>query len=620
MGEQRSEAATPAAWLIRFTALLPFLASAWWWRAGTFSDSGRVPIGHDAFFHARRALDWAGGGLVEFDTRVHAPEGSWILPWAWDSLLGALVVLSRALGLDELELAFALPALVGALNLLLCASIARRLGASDAMAIVATIGLGVSPAFVQHHAFGAIDHHAAELGVVLVMLWLACRMAERPAAGTAMALGMTLGFAHAVHPGLFVWHLPLAIAAALAWWLRSAWPRPWPGCIALGLLLGLALAAIPSQSVRAGLFRYDVFSLFHVWITVLTAAGLLALQALRPTPRSLLVLIVAGAIGLLPLLAAARDGLRFLGTDLEFFSHLSEARGLLPYLAEAGVIGTLRYLGPVIVVGPLALLWLLLRRLGGSAAGLLIGAIFVLASLLGLSQVRFVYLLLPALWIALACAASALSASRGRGYRVALCVVLAAAIALPLPMQLNRSGIGGDRMFAESAPFWKDLRPLCADAQPTILAEPVFGHFIHFFSDCRTLASNLITSPRHEQNVRRVYALLALPPAALPDAAPDIDFVLVRRRPVGSAGTDVCAGEGVGARLICDQQVPGYRLRAQIAAVGRDGKPIRLLGLFEIERADRGQAIDAQPAGPRDPVADRATGENRVSERGHNAD
>ncbi len=56
-------------------------------------DGVFIPADHDSFYHARRMLaalpaPWR---LLQFDPRIHAPEGSWVTwPWAYDMLVTLL--------------------------------------------------------------------------------------------------------------------------------------------------------------------------------------------------------------------------------------------------------------------------------------------------------------------------------------------------------------------------------------------------------------------------------------------------------------------------------------------------------------------------------------------------
>ena len=56
-------------------------------------DGIYIPADHDSFYHARRILAAlpAPWHLLQFDPRIHAPDGSWVTwPWAYDMLIATL--------------------------------------------------------------------------------------------------------------------------------------------------------------------------------------------------------------------------------------------------------------------------------------------------------------------------------------------------------------------------------------------------------------------------------------------------------------------------------------------------------------------------------------------------
>lgn len=577
-------------------ALLPFVYCALSWRSETFSAAGRVPIGYDAFFHARLALQWASGHPVAFDTSIHAPEGSWLVwPWAWDAALGAAVWTSRHLGLDSLELAMALPVLVGVVNLLLVARLLSRLGLNSAWCALAALGVGLAPTFVQNHAFGAIDHHAAELSFVLLTLNLAADLHRDATARRAGALGALLGFSHALHPGLFVWHLPLAFAFGTSWLTGRAVPPNIAVACAVGIAVGLAAAVLPADSVHAGLFQFDVFSLFHVYVSLITAGGLVAIARIAPRPSAKLIVACVAAVAALPLLIEARDGLRWLSGDLEFFNHLVETASPMEFVASRGIGPALRFYGPAVLFGTIALGWWIVSQRLAARGGLMVTAMFVLIVLLGASQVRYAYLWVPAAWMAAIAGLECVHRHVSRPLRALAWSGLVVALLVPLPMTLSKPGIGGDRLFASSQAFWPQLGQICATGSPVLLAEPVFGHFINYFSACRTVANNFVSNSLHESKIREAYALLGGPPEQIAQAAPFVGLVLVRAGPIG-IDTAGCTDRSLNTRLICDDETPGFRRLVEVRATLKDGSSRRLLGLFAVERG-RDEARDAASGG-----------------------
>lgn len=583
-------AASDSAWRARVVcalAALPFLANALAWRTQTFSEAGRVPIGYDAFFHARRALQWSQGGIQSFDTSIHAPEGSWLVwPWAWDTLLGLLTKASWALGLDSLELALAAPVVLGVVNLALLSKLAIRLGSSRLMAAVAVLGVGLSPSFLMTHAFGSIDHHALELTVVVSALVLLIWVSTSRSNLSAVSLGGVLGFSHAVHPGLFIWHLPLIVAALVQWGHNDSWPRRITLMIALGLVVGAMLAALPEDAVWAGLFQFDVLSLFHLYLTLLTATGLVVVALVRPKWRHIAALAPLAIFAAIPLVREVDEGLRWLSGDLEFFEQLTETASIVEYAQQKGWRGIAWFYGAILIVGACATAWYLAIGRRSTPCGTAMSVAIALVAALGMSQVRYAYILVPMLWVLTAVLVSKLQASSTRSTsRFIVVLPVVACLMIPLPIQPKKTSIGGDNLFASSQTFWPHLARHCSEGRPVLLAEPVFGHFINYFSECRTIANNFVSNPLHESKIRLAYSLLRGKPDDLELRAPFVDLVLVRSNPVGRKGVDFCGATQLGAKLICDEGVPGFKLLAEIRGAQQDGRSQRLLGLFRVERS-----------------------------------
>src|SRR4051812_7024548 len=61
-----------------------------------YIDGHYLPSNADAFYHARRILDsvMSGAPVIQFDPRIHAPEGSWLTwPWGFDTLLARITAM-----------------------------------------------------------------------------------------------------------------------------------------------------------------------------------------------------------------------------------------------------------------------------------------------------------------------------------------------------------------------------------------------------------------------------------------------------------------------------------------------------------------------------------------------
>ena len=151
-----------------------------------------------------------------------------------------------------------------------------------------------------------------------------------------MALGVVLGFATAVHNGLFLLQLPLLAALGRDWIDRRTVPARaanvdiggvW--AVAIALVGSQVICALPSEPFRHGLFAYELLSWFHVYVAVSTAVMLLMLTHTRPSARSALLIAVAAVALIGPIAGELRGGLGFVAVDLDELKQMPEARSLL---------------------------------------------------------------------------------------------------------------------------------------------------------------------------------------------------------------------------------------------------------------------------------------------------
>jgi len=266
----------------------------------------------------------------------------------WSRLIDVpLVVLIRA---GEIVLPSALAERIAivlwpsALLLLFLAGVARlaRELAGDAAARLALIFTAAMAAVLQHFRPGAIDHHNAQLVLLVWSLALACHTPLRPReaafAGAISALSLAIGVEMA--PAIAA----LAAAMALHWIMRGETVKQATMAFALGLaavMLGLFIATVPPA--HYGIVTCDAFSIVHVAAACIGGIGLAVLAAVNglASPRTRL----AGA-GALAALLAATLGFGFsaclgepyaqLDPQLRtlWLSNVSEARSIVTMLRD----------------------------------------------------------------------------------------------------------------------------------------------------------------------------------------------------------------------------------------------------------------------------------------------
>jgi hypothetical protein len=497
-----------------------------------------MPSGHDAFYHARRILDAidAPWRVVQFDTTIHAPEGSWVTwPWGYDAFMACIAGLARDVGLAPMNaLVFVPPAWI-LVNAALLLGICRQLALSPAATWIAALCFACSPLTQDLHAVGAIDHHFIEYTFVLATLLAALHAfgsPERLLLPWAI-LGAVLGAANAVENGLFLLQLPV-VATIGVLWLKGLAPGPRPAAaFAAALVSTTVLVALPSEPFRAGFLTYQLLSWFHVYVACLTslAATLMARQqAGLSSALGIGGLLVLAA---LPLATEVAAGLSFVTTDMYATFHMPEMNGPFDRLfTAAGARFALERYSGLILLSPLMLVLAAAWAVRSRAPREVLFSIYALFGGLLMSQQfrfhqfgSFTLYVLPLVLLLHA----PLSA---RAQRMALlCAGVVAVVAyVPAWARLRQSPEpGGNLDLALTLPLYRTLAQQCHTHPGIVLAESGDGHHIRFFTECPVIANNMVLSRQSWDKLRQSEHLLALDPARLPEEAPWVRYVLVQR-------------------------------------------------------------------------------------------
>lgn len=566
--------------------------------SGALIDGVYIPADHDSFYHARRILaalaaPWQ---LVQFDPRIHAPEGSWVTwPWAYDTLMAALArsALLFMPAQQPLAVLDTIAPLAVTLSTALVLGCARQLGLRFALQVAAVMSFALAALTRDLHRVGMLDHHYVEHIFVLATLYCGlrwCRQLNDP--GAARWLGVVLGLAPAFHNGDFILQVPVLATLAVLWWRHALPPRA-AMQFAGALLLTTALMLLPSQPFRLGMFSYTLHSWFHLYVAA-CSAGAVAWLCWRPANLTNAALGLAlGLLALLPLLPEMSLGAGFLGARLAVLDRIQEAVSIGELLARGDYRAVSERYSAMIWLTPL-LLALLLWRLRSHChpAALLFTVMSVFGVALTLFQERLAYFGGFVLWLAPCVLYAAYAPARRHGWLL-LFVLLMLAAQTPGLLRLNdRLVAGGDISYQLLRGIYLDLGRRCASAPGVVLAEHDNGHYISFHSACSVIADNFILTPQHERKLMLVERLMRGTVAQLLADAPYVRYLLVQRaddptRIEGSACWPRCvANLGLRHELLEVRTPfpPRLRLLAEQLVV-RDGVKQPLARLFEIEAA-----------------------------------
>ena len=524
------------AWLLLGSLAAAVCSLVW---PGAHIGNEVIPVGNDSFYHARRILDTVAdpSTFSEFDSKIHVPEGSRVVwPWGYDYAMARLVSLGLLFGISQRPIAILvwLPVVAVFASVGLSLLIARRLGLSLPLCIVAALAVVLSPLTQYLHGVGNIDHHFAEYMLVLATVWCGLRWFETRASHSAAALlGLILGCAPAVHNALFILQIPVVLTLLLSWWQGRAMPAATTATFGACLLAATTAILIPSQPFRAGMFEFYLLSWFHLYIAAGTALCGAFFSRCAATYRSAAMLLGIALLLLVPLTYQILLAEAFLTGSIERLSGIGE---MMSPLAIARMDGAM-----AISTRYSALFWLLPLTLGYCLYQVWndrqsFRSFYWISCVLGISlltmQFRMHYFGSFALCVPGLLALQQLMAQRPQARKV---LTLAGSLVMlllfipPLRYQLlERTPPANDPSFVDIHASLLVLRDACREDPGVVLADHDVGHYIRYYTECSVIVNNFLLTPLHEAKIREMEQLLATPAAELPARNTSVKYVLMR--------------------------------------------------------------------------------------------
>lgn len=507
-----------------------------------------IPVGNDSFYHASRILDLLAdpSSLHEFDTRIHAPEGSLITwPWGYDFFMSVIARVGLALGLssDAIAILDSVPVAFFPLLIALVMRLGRHLGLSKGATAVAAFATALFPFNQALYAVGNIDHHYAEqLFVVGSLVAVAAWFRHPQSPWRAAICGVVLGVASCIHNGLFVLQLPVDAAFLWMWLRRQPLPQNTP-TFGVALILAALAISIPSQSFREMRFEFATLSWLHLYVATCSALTCVALSRLKFTAGRLVGLLILCAGLIAPLAGQIVAAGRFLNATVEGMQKIAEAQSPWQQASEGSVWDLARYYSLLIFVMPLTAVgcaWKLWKEADPSRTFFWIACLFGLAMVS--TQLRLHYFGSYALYLPLILLVDQHFRSDAVKVRQALTVLALALLIAYLPglkfTLITPKIAANDPYYALTYDIFPDFARECAQAPGIALATLDDGHFIRYHTKCSVIANNFLLTPLHEQKVREQAALMKLSPQELRTAAPFVSYVYVRRASLFSRRPD----------------------------------------------------------------------------------
>jgi hypothetical protein len=530
---------------------------------GAFVDGHYIPANADAFYHARRVLDAVmnQAPVIQFDPRIHAPEGSWLnWPWGFDTLLKGI---TSTFGPYADENAanrvlmhipvFAAPIATGLFLLL-----TRQLRLGAGLSAIGVLFFAALPMNFVLFGVGNIDHHFAELLWTLLALCTLLWFIDAPGIRAGITLGLVLGSANAITNGLFI--LQLVVVLPLSWrWLRGQSLPERRSVLAFGitLLAVTLLACMPSQPWQRGFFEFYTLSWFHAYVALCTAGIIVLMRLLPAGKRNFLVVGGVALVAMVPLVGQVTSGSQFVSGEAEVVSGIIEAYSPYRVYQLFGWEDSTRYTSWLMWLAPPA--WLLNVYWAFRARDPRLQA-FAVASvlLLGLYQFqyRFGSLGAASLVLTVLLAANALydrwPARRTATILAALLVFIVSYVPSASAWTVNWSK-GGDPAYARVRTVFPALQAACLERPGIALALVNDGHWITYHTRCAVIGDVFLMTRQHLDKRRETEALFRLTPAELLAKRHDVRYVFVRH------GVDVAAplAPGMPERPDLEQVRPG---------------------------------------------------------------
>jgi hypothetical protein len=354
--------------------------------------------------------------------------------------------------------------------------------------------------------------------------------AGRLSYGAGITLGCVLGSALAIHNGLFILQIPIAVTLGL-FWLRGI-PLPHRSqVIAFGaaLLATTLLVCMPSQPWQRGFFEFYTLSWFHFYISACVAVFSILLAMFERNTRNLVIALLAAAVAILPIIGTLALAGEFVSGQLESIRSIVEAKSPYVLYRELGESMSTRFYSWLLwLTGPMLLLnvWWIYRRKDPALQFVAI----VSAMGLALMQTQFRFsvfgevpmLLTPVL------AARFLYESRPELRRMAMaacCALFAVAFYPTIANWQLRWSLGGDMAYANVRSTFPVLKELCTKRPGIVLGDIDSGHWVRYHSQCSVIADVFLLTPQHAAKAFESARLLAMSPTQLLTAKPEVRYV-----------------------------------------------------------------------------------------------
>ena len=504
-------------------------------------DHQYLPATADSFYHARRILDsvFSGNPVIQFDDRIHVPEGSWLTwPWGFDAALARITSFFGPFANrdDANRVLMHIPLAAAPIAMALVVNIARQLKLQFLLAALFVLGFAALPAAHAMFRVGNIDHHFAELlwtlGTLSAGIWFF--RSDSPSHAAGIMLGCVLGTSLAVHNSLFILQVPVVLTLALFWLQGSGYPdRARILGFAGALLVTTTLVCIPSEPWRRGIFEFYTLSWFHFYIAACVSVFSVLLSWLPRSGRNIAIVGLAAGAALIPLFGALAFGGEFVSGELASIRDIMEANS--PYLMyrDYGEEMSTRILSWLMwLTGPMWLLNLWWAFRARSSELRFVAWVGVLGLALMQFQLRFtVFAEASMLVTPLLLAGFIVERFPERRIETLLASFLLFGFAFYPTLKNWQTHwlLSGNQSYAFLRPAFPALKAACDEHPGVVLADIDSGHWIRYHSECSVIGDVFLLTPLHGAKALESARLLRLTPAELLAESRSIRYVFARQ-------------------------------------------------------------------------------------------
>jgi hypothetical protein len=358
------------------------------------------------------------------------------------------------------------------------------------------------------------------------------------------------------------------------------------------LVVTTAVFLLPSQPFRLGMFSFYLHSWFHLYIAICSGVVCLFMATSRRRPRTLVLLLVIGALLTIPIVSQLVEGGDFFLARIMEYDKIQETHSIAQWVRNGLIVHVNRIFSFLLWLMPLGLAWTCWRlRFDSSDSSIFFAVMALFGALMLLQQLRFEYFGSFTLYLPLCLFVEDL---RGRSEKLGWAATATLGIVAVLAHIPSLAGLraatsnGGDFTYMLTRQIYPSLHDACAQRPGVVLASYNDGHYITYHTDCAVIADGFILTHQHQEKVVQVRELLGSSVSDVLVNAPFVRYIYIRRADNIFSGSQRCfpaCPENKGLRHELLENGPPYPPELKLLAeheLRLEGTTLPYARLFEV--------------------------------------